>query len=194
MTKVVKLPEGSNGKNNDFLNVKNALLSHYQNIASAQTVRLIGFTAGIFTLIGAIQLTPEQHLGEFFSNACILPLKEGIPSSISSSINFLFLSVSISILFFFVFRAIFRYAAYSNLTDALIYVTIEETEKAEGKSLHAKFFNALITHVNKYPRKVFKMPISYFISYTGNTKILWGRALSLFLSILSTFLLLLLIW
>lgn len=178
----------------NFLRVKNSLLSFYQNIASAQAVRLIGFTAGVFTLIGATQISPVQPLSEVFPEAVIFPSIEWIPPAISDNMKFLFLFGSIFILFFFIFRAIFRYASYSYLASALTYVSIEETEEAEGQALHQKIINALIAHVEKHQRKVFGLSILYFISYTKNTKIRWGTALSCFLSILATFLLLLLFW
>jgi hypothetical protein len=183
-----------NNKIKNFLRVKNSLLSFYQNIASAQAVRLIGFTAGVFTLIGATQISPKQHLSEVFSEAVISPLIGGISLAISSNIKFLIFFGSICILFFFIFRAIFRYASYSYLASALTHLSIVETEKAEGNSLHEQINNALFEHVKKYPRRVFKIPIFYFISYTKNTKIRWGTALSCFLSILATFLILLLFW
>jgi hypothetical protein len=183
--------KGNNEDVKDFLRVKNSLQSYYQNMASAQTIRLIGFTAGVFTLIEATQL----HLGEFFSSFSIPILEEVISSSIRSSINFLFLSISVFILFFFVFRAIFRYSALSYLSNLLIYVTFEETKKAAGQSLHAKITNALFSHVKKYPRKVFFVfPLLFFISRSGSRKHLVGILLSLILSLSATFLLLLFIW
>lgn len=51
-----------NEKVTNFLTAKNFLISHYINIASAQAVRFIGFTAGVFTFIGATQINSEQVL------------------------------------------------------------------------------------------------------------------------------------
>jgi len=178
----------------EFLRVKNSLLSFYQNIASAQAVRLIGFTAGVFTLIGATQISPEQHLRNFFSGAGISHLIEGIHPAIVSNIKFFFLFGSMLILFFFIFRAIFRYTSYAYLASALIYLSMEETEKADGQSLHNKIVNALLEHVENHPRKVFMIPIWYFIKCSKKTNVWWGIALSFVLSVFATTLLLLLLW
>jgi hypothetical protein len=174
----------------NFLTAKNFLISHYHNIASAQGVRIVGFTAGVFTLIGATQIKSDQALHN------IIPAITFDTSSLFfSSLKLLFLSVSIFSLLFFVFRAIFRYATYANLADYLITVSLGKTENASGKTLHHQITTALIQHVEQFPRRVFGMPIWYFWSVSQYQEKTWyGVIVCTILSMSVTFLLLLLIW
>lgn len=179
---------------NDFLKAKNFFISYYQNIASAQAVRLIGFTAGIFTLIGAVQIIPEKHLKNLVPDTGIFIILDEILSPISSSIIVFLLSVLIFILSFFVVRAVFRYATYANLADTFIHISKKETIKAKGETLHAQIISALESRIEKYPRKVFGMSLLYFFSFEGNSKTNRGLFVCICTSILATFVLLLLIW
>jgi len=89
-----------------FLTVKNFYMSYFQNIASSQAVRLIGFTAGVFTLMGVIKLSPDEHLGEFFSDVYTFHIIRSIVSispEIISAFNFGIFFGAIFILMFFIF-------------------------------------------------------------------------------------------
>ncbi len=186
----------------DFRKVKEFLISYYQNVGSSQSVRLIGFTAGLFTLIGAIKLSPDEHLGKFFSEAFIFQL---YPSNVSipQDISLAAFTIAIFILAFFIFRAIFRYMSFSQVANMLLFVTLNDVMTAERKrkeqspkeeiTLHAQIINALRSHIEKEP-KVVGMSIYSFISFYGNPQYKWGVRLCVFLSTLSTFFLLLLLW
>jgi len=119
-----------------FLTVKNFYMSYFQNIASSQAVRLIGFTAGVFTLMGVIKLSPDEHLGEFFSDVYTFHIIRSIVSispEIISAFNFGIFFGAIFILMFFIFRAIFRYMAFSDLSDTLIYLTRNDVKVKNRK-------------------------------------------------------------
>lgn len=92
------------------------------------------------------------------------------------------------------FRAIFRYATYANLADSLISVTIEETEKVSGKTLHHQLTHALFNRLRANPRKVFGMSMWSFWAVADNKKVCYGVIICTLLSISVTCLLLLLIW
>lgn len=195
-------PEKSSNKNSspddvrNFLTAKNYLITYYQNISSSQAVRLIAFSAGLFTLLGAIQVPAEKSLRVFFKDAPSI-INFGLTPEGLASFKFVILFLTISILLFFIFRAIFRYTTYAIIANELIYVKKDDlTETSEKKSLHNKLNDEIVCRVtDKYPKKLFKcVKIDCFYSYSNNIHMWKGFVLSAIFSIISTFLLLLLIW
>lgn len=179
----------------NFLSAKNSMLTYYQNMGSAQAVRLIGFSAGLFTLLGIIQLSSEQHLRLFFKDAPSI-INFGITSEGLAIINFIFLFISVGTLTFLICRAIFRYTAYSIIASDIIYITLADTTKTECEALHSQISEVMIERVaKKYPKRLYGVfHISWFFSFYGNNNIWKGLVLSLLFSFFSTCLLLLLIW
>ncbi len=195
---------------NEFLRTKDSLVKYYQNISSAQAVRLVAFSAGLFTLLGAIQVSPDQKLRVFFKDLPSI-MNFGFTPTGLAIINFIFLFVSVSILAFFIFRAIFRYTSYAIIANEFIYIRENKltepdqgsknnsTENIDERSLHSKISDAVVKRVTEEdPKKLFGVvPISWFFSYDhskNNTQLRKGLLLSFVFSFFSTCLILLLLW
>lgn len=199
-------PSPSSIDSTNFLRTKNSLITYYQNMCSAQAVRLIGFSAGLFTLLGAIQLSSEEHLRVFFKNIPSL-INFGLTPEGLAIINFIFVFISIAILTFFICRAIFRANAFSIIANDIIYISkddvkkfkskLEQEGKAVPKSLHSQINDTMVNRVTELNPKTLYIrciEIGCFFSHGNNKKLKKGLIISCIFSFLVTCLLLLLIW
>lgn len=185
-----------------FLNAKKDLIGYYQNVSSSQAVRLIAFTAGLFTLLGATQISSEAHFRVIFQDLPSI-ISCGLTAEGFAIIQFIILFGLLLTLNFFTFRAIFRYVAFAYMANEFVFITrkeIEEMKTSEGNaglSLHHLMARRMVDRVTnpKNPKKLYGVfSIDNFFSFFGNKKLRIGYFYSFLFSFFSTILLLLVVW
>jgi len=190
---------------NQFRETKNALLRYYASSRDSQGVHLIGFVAGLFTLIQTVQHSRQEPLSGIFSDvgAILFELSrahrvlEIVSSLVATSwqvLKFPIFIFSIIFLLFFIIRAIFRFALFAHLSEYLIRLKPSEiSERTEP--IHDVIHTAVVDNIDKAKQKVFWVfPLIWFIS-RGNGNQYWkGQVMCLLLAICSTLTLMLFLW
>lgn len=184
----INLWEKDPNKISNFLRAKDSIITYYSSVASAQTIRLIGFTTGLFTLIGLDKLVLNDIMPELPFNYF-----EELVNSFDLYVPF-FYCLSVFILFYFIFRSIFRYATFSKMSNSLFDISLEQTEKIYDHTLHAQIVKAQTLYFIKYSITIFFFPIWFFYSADGVDKTKYGKFICILLSTLATFFLLSLIF
>lgn len=180
---------------NKFIEIKNALLHYYASKRAGQGVRLIGYIAGLFTLLQTFQHSEQEPLSDIFFK--IAQTFEGlpIPPIFGEGLKLVILFVGICVLLYFVFYAIFRYSIFSNYSEELM--KIKQTDlSGNDKFDHWKIHKAVTDNVCKDKnKKVFGVfPSSFFIKRGTDSEHWKGRMWCWILATFATFLLIILLW
>ena len=185
-----------------FRETKNALLRYYSSSRASHGVHLIGFTAGLFTLIQTVQHSRQEPLSEIFSNVGAILFEitralgvHGIALSIGEIIKLGVLSFGIGFLLFFIFHTIFRFAVFANFSDYLIGVKPTEISK-RTEPIHEAIHSVVTDNICTRDKKRFygRIPISWFIVREKDSEHQNGYKMCGILAIVSTLILMGLLW
>ena len=184
----------------DFKKAQETLLGYYGNLQSLQGTRLIGFVAGLFTLL---QLA--QYSGDHFDAFNIDWGFDLNFSSILGYVKIFLLFLGCLIILYFILRTIYRYCLYGYLPSKIITARKEEAEQVlkdwEGKKHTSSALYALNTSIFRkvHSEKVFGIKSYYFYSvldpkpeYQGNKSAGVKRLAGL--AVVVSFLLILFLW
>ena len=184
---------------NQFIEIKNALLHYYASKRAGQGVRLIGYIAGLFTLLQTFQHSKQEPLsGIFFEIAQTFEGYE-ISPILGEGLKLVILFSGICFLLCFIFYAIFRYSVFSNYSEELM--KIKQTDlSGNDKFDHWKIHKAVTDNVCKdKKKKVFgvfplRFPLSFFIKRGTDSEHRKGWMRCVILAIGATSLLMILLW
>ena len=155
----------------DFKKAQETLLGYYGDLQSLQGTRLIGFVAGLFTLLALAQYSGD-HLQAFNMNWGF----ELNWSSFLGDFKIVLLFSGCAILLYFILRTIYRYCLYGYLPSRLITARKEEAEQVlvdwkrkedwKGKEPTYSALYALNTSIFRkaHEAKVFRSKAYYFYS------------------------------
>ena len=96
---------------------RKTLLSYYTSLQGSQSTRLIGFVAGLFTLLQLAQVAKTSAFGLIFPN---INFGLYLPPFWMEFLKFLPLYAGTVIILFFMFRAIFRFCLFGHYSSAII--------------------------------------------------------------------------
>lgn len=148
-----------------FNETKNALLKYYADSRASRGMHLIGFTAGLFTLIQIVQYSNQGPLSKIFSNIEVLfsdfpvDFEFLIPTWLSSLmlvLKFSFFFLAVCGLLFFIIRTIFRFAVYAYFSDYLIRVKPDEIECNFNESIHDAIHTKIMEEFESDDKKVYR--------------------------------------
>lgn len=204
--KSLKPVEPEDWKDDDIIKCKIALKRDYIAQSNSQAVRLLGLIAGLFTLLQVVQNSKNLHVSDIFSiNIPNITILESLANLFPWKL--LVFVFSVGFLLFFIFRAFFRYAVFSAYLSHVRWIEKPELhyllkikEDLKGKNLlvllefatEKKISGAMKDFEKNYTRQKLYKWICYDWFISENEK--WGYLLCLGLSLLSTWILLGLIW
>jgi hypothetical protein len=182
-----------------------ALKRDYISLSNSQAVRLIGLIAGLFTLLQVFQNSKNLPLSDIFLvDIPNIPVLEILANLLPwRLLAFVF---SVGLILFFSFRAFFRYALFCALSTNIRWIDKPELnylfmndKYLKGKNLMVllemattkKISGDLENFESSYTRRKL-YGIFYYDWFLIEKK--WGYLLCLILSLLSTWILLGLIW
>ena len=180
------------GKLSQFREAKSALLHYYSSNRDSHGVRLIGFTAGLFTLIQIVQNSKKEPLSGIFTKTSVI--LGGIPPSYTEAFKLLVFFAGNGLLLFFIIRSIFRFAVFGYLSEFTLAVNSDETfERAEA--IHMAIHKIVEKKIVSTKKKLYGVfPLRWFVS-TGKDSEHWkGYSLCVFLAVGFTFLLISILW
>jgi hypothetical protein len=183
---------------------RRALLTYYTSLQSSQTTRLIGFVAGLFTLLQLTQVSKSLTLHTMFSS---FPIIINFPVIVWEAIRFVTLFGGIFIIIFFILRAIFRFCIFGLLSSAVANLSEEDYDTvlkdignvAEKKGpIQLMKIVASWKVVVKDNRKAYGvLPAKLFVQFNHKeykTPKYWGAFWLALLSFIITILILAILW
>ncbi len=111
---------------------KSKLLDFYTSQQSSQAERLIGFVIALFALLTLAQGVDKSRLGTLFTHvSSITALVKIVPLSGCGweTMKFIILFAGVTLLFFFILRAIYRFAVFGKMFSAVQYVTTKDVKQ-----------------------------------------------------------------
>lgn len=180
----------SGDKNKEMMNCRIALQRHYVSLSHSQAIRIIGFVAGLLTLIQIVQISAKGQLSSLYPIKIILFL------------------IPVLILLFYIFRAFFKFALFSAYSAHVLCIENTEIEYLIEKEEHLKGKNLMILLDSATSRKIsgdlkkndkenYRRSSLYKIFYYDwfmAKNVFTGILLCCVLSLLSIFILLAILW
>jgi len=149
----------------DFKKAQETLLGYYGNLQSLQGTRLIGFVAGLFTLLQLAQYSGDRFHAFNINWGFDLNF-----SSILGDFKIILLFSGCVIILYFILRTIFRYCLYGYLPSKIITARKEDAEQVlgdwKGKEPTSSALYALNTSIFRkvHDAKVFGIKSYWFYS------------------------------
>ena len=148
-----------------FREAKSALIHHYASNRASHGVHLIGFTAGLFTLIQIVQNSESQPLSGIFKNVSVI--FSGIPPIIGEFFKLMVFFVGIWVLLFFIIRTIFRFAVFAYFAEYSLAVGAKETYR-RSEPIHEAIHLIVIEKVIEANKRLYwRFPLSWFVVRRG---------------------------
>jgi hypothetical protein len=111
---------------NDFLKIKNSLLSYYNSQLTAQSARLIGFSVALFTLLELAQNSSNLHLSNILSNASHCSLLTPLGTDL---FRFVFLFTGTVFIVALIVRTLGRFSVFAQISEEVLKVTLDSATK-----------------------------------------------------------------
>lgn len=190
-----------------FNETKNALLRHYGTNRASRGVHLVGFTAGLFTLIQTVQYAHKEgaRLSEIFLDweGFFSKLVQGLGdlkvlsnwlAPAAQAAKFLLFLIAVGGLLFMIIRTIFRFAVWAYFATYLKRVSPSEISKSTDP-IHWAIHMAAANKIIEDRKKVYGfVPLSWFITGLEGSHPGRGFILCLFLAFVSTLFLVGVLW
>jgi hypothetical protein len=208
-----KKPTGSlptdNWEDKDILQCKTALLKHYDSLSNSQAVRIIGFIAGLLTLLQTVQTLGRGEIASIFPNLAVCNISyTPFELFLMDCFKLSFFLIVIFGLFFYIFRAFFKFSLFSLYSNQLRWVkkrdieALEKSEKLKEKDLMILIpwaTSKIITgELERNGKKGPRLTLYKFFKYdwfiSGREETIWGYLLCIVFSLISTLFLLFLLW
>lgn len=170
LTEKSESPENKNRvrkiKQTEFDKGKNSLLRHYSDIQTSSVTRLIGFVAGLFTLIQTVQTSKIYKISDVF----VIPISIPIPDYILAMtplLRLLLFAGAVFVLVFYIVRTMFRFAAFNDLKESLLALSLSSLpeEPSADTSIEEIIATNVLTYLRgrKAQAKVYGIPVTWFI-------------------------------
>jgi hypothetical protein len=146
---------------NQFIQAKNGLLRYYSSVRASHTTHLIGFTAGLFTLVQVFLQEGAFH--EMFFNLSLTHFSE-IAQALGpywvEIIKFGVFFSGVWVLFSLIIRSIFRYGLYATFSHEL--KRVSHTKVKSNEPVHEAIHEA-VQEKTKKQRILLIIPLKYFL-------------------------------
>jgi hypothetical protein len=185
---------------------RKTLLTHYNSVQTSQVTRLIGFVAGLFTLLQLTQVSRTSTLSTMFSS---FQTNIIIPPLLWDGFRFAILYIGTLIITFFILRAIFRFCIFGFISSAILNMSkgyfdehIEKIEIDKEKIALIQTMNILaVMSVLDAKRRVYYLfPAKYFLHFDMKevegykTPKYWGTFCILILALVISTLIIVILW
>jgi hypothetical protein len=188
------------------------LQTYYSDQQNQQMTRLLGFVVGLFTLLQVTQSSKSSPLSSVFPHFPSASIKARYapfwlrigwlsPAENWDFLKVVFLFLGVSLILYFILRTIFRYALYGNMASWVMNIKYDNVMEYKDKGGCNEMYalnHALSEKIYDDANIFWIFPANWFFKVDEDTKYpsreKCGYAVCMFISIVTSLLLLLFLW
>jgi hypothetical protein len=175
------------------------LQTYYSDQQNQQMTRLIGFIIGLFTLLQLTQSSKSSPLSSVFPH--FPRVIEATYGPFWDFLKVVFLFLGVSLILYFILRTIFRYALYGNMASWVMNIKYDEVMEHKDKGGCNEMYavnHALSEKIYRDTHIFWIFPANWFFKVDEDTEYpsreKCGYAVCMFISMVTSLLLLLFLW
>lgn len=178
----------SDCQNDQLEEARAELLRHYVDLQTSQSTHLIGFVAGIFTLVSAV--SSNDRLFKVFTEGSGIIISFQLPQWL----GFWLFYGAVMVLLFFVLRSVFRFTVFGYLSVYVVLVTQNDIGNAQEPPVISRVQVATAARLRTANRKSFGFPAMWFLATSDGNEECKGWVVCALLALVFSAILIGLIW